>query len=285
MFKEYGQGINVLISNNKKSRKSITNLKDPSTNKLAYKRNEVANVLNKHLATIGQKLSSNIPDSNTQFTEFLRDINVNESFFFNPVNPEEVELEILQTPSNKSFGLYSFPINILKSSRCILSSPLATISNTSIVVEPSQKLKTSKITPIFKAGEDNDPNSYRPISILSVFNRIFEKLMYNRLIQFTEHNKLLNNEEYGFRTGHSTTHAVLDIVNTIPNNMDNRLFSCAVFIDLQKAFDSVNHSILIKKLDYLGVRGCINSWFESYLSGRKQTTEIDAYIYSQKEGD
>ena len=67
--------------------------------------------------------------------------------------------------------------------------------------------------------------------------------------------------------------------------MDNRLFSCTVFIDLQKAVDSVNHSILIKKLDYLGVRGCINNWFESCLSGRKQTTEIDAYIYSQKEGD
>ena len=69
--------------------------------------------------------------------------------------------------------------------------------------------------------------------------------MYNRLIQFTEHNKLLNNAQYGFRTGHSTTHAVLDIVNTIQNNMDNRLFSFAVFIDLLKAFDSVNHSILI----------------------------------------
>ena len=107
--------------------------------------------------------------------------------------------------------------------------------------------------------------------------------MYNRLIQFIEHNKLLNNAQYGFRTGHSTTQAVLDIVNTIHNSMDNRLFSCAVFIDLLKAFDSVNHSILIlKKLDCLGVRGCINIWFESCLSGRKQTTEIDGYI-SQKE--
>ena len=118
------QGVNTLISNNKKHQKSITNLKDPSTNKLAYKRNEVANILNKHFATIGQKLSSNIPDSNTQFTEFLCDSYVNVAFsLILAATPEEAELKILLTPSNKSFGLYSFPINILKSSRCILSSP------------------------------------------------------------------------------------------------------------------------------------------------------------------
>ena len=82
----------------------------------------------------------------------------------------------------------------------------------------------------------------------------------------------------GFRKAHSTQHAILDIVNAIQTNMNNRLFSCGIFIDLKKAFDTVDHEILLRKLDHYGFRGIINIWFSSYLQGRTQTTQIGPHI-------
>ena len=122
------------------------------------------------------------------------------------------------------------------------------------------------------------PIIIRPISLLSNFNRIFEKLMYARMISFIEKNEILYKAQYGFRKSHSTQHATLDIINSIQTNMDKGLFSCGIFLDLKKAFDTVDHNILLGKLQYYGFRGIINNWFSSYLSERKQTTEIDGRI-------
>ena len=92
-----------------------------------------------------------------------------------------------------------------------------------------------------------------------------------------EQNNLLSPSQYGFRKTVSAQHAILDIVSVIQTNMDNRLFSCGVFIDLKKAFDTIDHKILLHKLDHYGFRGVINKWFSSYLQGRTQTTQIDSY--------
>ena len=124
--------------------------------------------------------------------------------------------------------------------------------------------------------------NYRPISHLSVFNRLFEKTMYNRLKSFLRKHCLSYESQYGFRKHHSTKHAMLDIVNKIQSNMDKGMFSCGVFIDLQKAFDTVNHSILLHKLSHYGIRGIVNDWFSSYLSNRIQTTKLGPHV-SRKE--
>ena len=92
----------------------------------------------------------------------------------------------------------------------------------------------NKVIPIFKSDDETDPNNYRPISLLSVFNRIFEKLTYKRLTKYVEKLGLLDNAQYGFRSSSSTTHATLDILNTIQTNMDKKLFFCTIFIDLKK---------------------------------------------------
>ena len=125
----------------------------------------------------------------------------------------------------------------------------------------------AKIIPIFKHGDDTDAKNYRPIAPLFNFNRIFEKIEFKRMESFIEQKNLLTPSQYGFRKAHSTQPAILDIVNAIQTNMDNRLFSCGIFIALKKAFDTVDHKIILRKLDHYGVRGHINVWFSSYLQG------------------
>ena len=102
--------------------------------------------------------------------------------------------------------------------------------------------------------------------------------MYKRLKTFLEKHHLLFEHQYGFREKHSTEHAIHDIVNQIQNNINQKNYTCGIFIDLQKAFDTVNHSILLDKLSYYGIHGHLNNWFASYLLNRTQTTQIDKHI-------
>ena len=105
--------------------------------------------------------------------------------------------------------------------------------------------------------------------------------MYSRLIKYIDKHNILDNSQYCFRAGSSTSHAILDIIETTQQNMDNKLFSCAVFIDLKKAFDTVDHSILLKKLYCYGIRGITNTWFESYPLNRTQSIEINGFKSSK----
>ena len=165
-----------------------------------------------------------------------------------------------------------------------LAGPLADIFNMSVQkgIFPS-KLKEAKVIPVYKSDDETEPGNYRPISLLSVFNRIFEKLMYHRLNSFLDKNNVLFKAQYGFREKHSTQHAILDTVNIIQNNTDLKLFTCGIFIDLKKAFDTVDHAILLQKLGHYGIRGIINDWFSSYLLGRSQVTEVDTYLSSKSQ--
>ena len=180
--------------------------------------------------------------------------------------------EILFIPNDKSYGLYSSHTKLLKLSSSTIAPVLSELLNISIKLGsyPS-KLKIAKITPIFKSDDESDANNYRPISLLSNFNRIFEKIMYK------EWQAILSNIIY-YICPNSTQHAILDIINDIQANMNQRLLSCGVFIYLKKALDTVDYEILLNKLNHYGFRGVINDWFSSYLNNRTQTTQVGQHI-------
>ena len=274
------KGINELIGNcKKKNKRNSTNSIRSNPNEVPTSDpKEISNILNKYFATVGSKLASKIPQTINTFYDYL-DPPLNRTFFFDPIIPEDINLEISVLQDNKAHGLYSSPVRLLKLAKRVISVPLATIFNQSICsgIFPS-KLKCAKIIPIFEDEDNTLPENYRPISLLSIYNRIFEKLVYSRVTKFVKDCNILYDQQYGFRSKHSTQHAVLDIVNTILQNMDNGKFSCGVFIDLKKAFDTVNHEILLAKLENYGIRGVINSWFRSYLTDRKQTTEVNNVV-------
>ena len=141
------------------------------------------------------------------------------------------------------------------------------------IVVSKIKLKTARVKPIFNKDNSQIPSNYSPISMLSVISKFYKKSMYSRLYSFLTKYKMLLKKQFGFRNNHSTIHALISLVDLIKKHLDNDFFVCGIFIDVQKAFNTVNHDILLAKLDHYGIRGLANSWLSSSLKNRTQ------YVY------
>ena len=160
--------------------------------------------------------------------------------------------EIINTVRNlkntNSTGHDEFSNKFIKLSLPILAPALERIFNLSLSsgIYPN-KLKIAKVIPIFKKGNSTFLNNYRPISLLSSINKIFEKILYSRLTKYIDKFQILYKYQYGFRKNHSTDHALIELIDQIRFSIDDNQMTCGIFVDLSKAFDTVNHQILLKK--------------------------------------
>ena len=280
-FTEYSNN----IKNTWKGIKTLINInstvKDHPTSLLTKKGlisqpKEIANTFNVYFSTIAKELQGKIYHRGHDFNLYLKNKNEH-NFFINPTNRYEV-LNIINTISiSKAIGPHSIPTDIFHLIKLNISVPLTEIINlsfnTGVFIE---NLKTSKVIPIYKnKGSDLICNNYRPISLLSNVNKIIEKLMHIRLYNFLSKHNCIYESQFGFREKYSTNHALLALTEEVRKALDDNLLAVGVFIDLQKAFDTVDHHILLNKLDHYGVRGVANRWFKSYLMNRKQFVTIN----------
>ena len=138
-------------------------------------------------------------------------------------------------------------------------------------------LKTAKVVPVLKKDSKLDYSNYHPISLLSNIAKILEKLMCKGLYTFLNNNNIIYNLQFGFRQQYSTSRALINITENIRKTPDDGNIGCGVFADLQKTFDTVDHQILLAKLNHYGIRGVSNDWFKSYLSNRNQYVYINGF--------
>lgn len=234
----------------------------------------ICEIFNKFFSSIGKKLADDIhcdpsanPCSNLQ--------RVSDSIFLAPASANEVTLLINNLARNKGCGVDNISADIVKNNSVVFSRILSEAFNKMVEIGYYPDcLKIARVVPIFKSGDTCDPSNYRPISTLSVFNKILEKLLLNRIIPFLDKHNVLYSLQYGFRQGSSTSTAIVELLDDVISGIDTKQVVGALFLDLRKAFDTLNHSILLKKLECYGIRGVANDIIRSYLSERKQLVSI-----------
>ena len=243
--KNIWKGVNELIQGRKKYSSNTITLK--IGNEIHSNSKRVAEEFNKHFSSIADIIRAKIPESDADFQTSLKNSPAC-SFFADHIHTNEVT-KIINSLGPKSTGPCSIPHTILKTVLIDISEILAKIFNLSMQtgIFPSA-LKTAKVVPVFKnKGSIQDVNNYCPISLLSNIDKIFEKLIHSRVVKFLDQNNCLLNHQYGFRKKHSTTHELLNLTELFRANMDKGIYSCGIFIDPQKAFDTVDHEILLTK--------------------------------------
>ena len=233
---------------------------------------EIADALNDHFCTIGERLSDKLPDYGNEYQKYIT-YNIRDSFAILPVDDNDILREIRNLSPNKAPGSDNIGSKLLKLDPLSFCYPLRKIFNKSIEMgKYPDGMKLAKVVPIFKKGPMYISDNYRPISLLSVFNKIFEKILHRNLMKFLESHNILFMYQFGYRKLHSTTTALIEITDKITKLLDEGNYVIGIYLDLTKAFDTVNHEILLYKLWRYGIRGHANDFFRSYLTNRRQYT-------------
>ena len=232
---------------------------------------EIVSAFNEHFINVGHSLASKIEvKSKDDPTQYLIDIETSARFRFKSVK-HWVLTALKGLKESKSSGPDKIPAKVLKDAAELNCVPLAIIFNESLWrgVFP-EKWKLARVTPILKSGKQSEMNNYRPISVLSGVSRLLEKVVHDQLFEFLTANNLLSKNQFAYRKLHSTITSLMNVTDTWYKNIDEKKINISLFLDLSKAFDTINHEILLTKLGKYGINQNELSWFTSYLTGRKQ---------------
>ncbi len=239
---------------------------------------DVVNSFNQFFVNVGQDLAAKIKKPETtqcgdvEDTERYRNPS---TIFLGAVDEEEI-MEIVRKCKNKTSADWNdIDMSTVKTVIEGIAKPLTHISNLSFQSGTfPDKMKIAKVIPLFKTGDRHHFTNYRPVSLLPQFSKILEKLFTDRLDKFIEKHNLLTDSQYGFRTDRSTSLALMELIEEITNCIDNKKIAIGVFVGLKKAFETIDHNILLSKLEKYGIRVVGLSWLSSYLRNRQQFIQI-----------
>ena len=236
----------------------------------------IANCLNKFFVTVGNKLAEKFKHQATVPTCPARYKELKTTFNFKQISEVGVYEKLRGLHSNKATGLDRIHARLLKVAAPSICKPLTHIFNLSLSSgNIPTDWKMARVTPLHKGGDTEDPNNYRPISVLPVIMKAFEREVHTQFVEYLHQHNILSTQQSGFRTGHSTTTTLLDAKDYVLHNMDRGNLVGAVFLDLKKAFDTVHHGLLLTKLSWIGIQGVEHLWFSNYLSGRQQIVSLN----------
>ena len=272
-MKKLWSGIKTIMSHMSYT-SSINKLKDKDGN-VTSDPNKMSIIFNDFYVHVADSITKSIPMTPKAPLDYLSNRTGNSLFLTPGTLLEVTDLISILNPS-KSVGPNSIPIKLLKILGSSVSQFIALLVNQSFLsgIFPD-KLKITEVMSLVKKGNAEILSNYRPISLLPIFSKIFEQLIYRRLYRFLEIHKVLYALQFGFQENHSLDHALVSLTEAVRNTLDNSRLGCGIFIKLQKAFDTVNQRILLSTLEHYGVRGCALNWFRSYLSDRQQYVSVN----------
>ena len=243
---------------------------------------QVANKFNHFFINVAQNLVSKLGNTNKSFKDYLQEPQY-EKFFMKPVTSYEVSDLIKNLDESKSPDPYNIPVKLIKLIPYNMSGALTDIFNESFKTGIfSDLLKLAHVTPIHKGNSRLAVTHYRPISVLPIISKVFEQIVHKRVYNFFISHNIIYEHQFGFQKNKSTSLEVLDIYSKLIKSIENKEFSCCIFLDFAKAFDTVNHEILLSKLEHYGITGIVNDWFRSYLSLRSQKVKINGFLSDEQ---